>query len=148
MIQDNYYFDTINHVSHINDKYSNLYKKEDGKIYNLKEETNYKQKKIKKIDIPENTFLITEISKETKQFNFDKFDKIISITDSDSYGILGFQEYIERNNIKFAERIDIYNLDKTILEKILKLENIYNFEIAFEKIKNKLIENNFETEYK
>lgn len=148
--KDQYYFDFVKPVFHLNDS-SLLFHKYQDNIYNAfgELETSLSEFKLTHLNIPNNTFL--EAIKNENSFQNSKMtsnvDQIISICDWDNRGKLVFAKYLEENHIDFkdAECLKLIDLESDSLIKTLKSKPL-NFQDVFDNLKIKLEKNNFESE--
>jgi len=148
--KDQYYFDFVKPVFHLNDSSLLLHKYQDNIYNSLGElETSLSEFKLTHLNIPNNTFL--EAIKNENSFQNSKMttnvDQIISICDWDNRGKLAFAKYLEENHIDFkdAECLNLIGLESDSLIKILKSKPL-NFQDVFDDLKIKLEKNNFESE--
>ena len=101
--KDNYFFDYVRFVSHFDDDFVRMRKKNNTYYLNAKK-VNFKPLTLKSVDIPMDTYL------ENMDCNFcyspdidvSKMDKIICICDCDTQGFLAFAKYMEVKNISNA----------------------------------------------
>lgn len=148
--KDEYYFDCINPIFHLNDRFL-LFRKYDNEIYSRGEKYDFKPLTLNHLEIPNDTFIEANQIKYShiyKKEEMKNFDKIISICDPDDYGTLEFAKYLEVNNLDFNKVASFYLKDftETSILKTLKSKPL-GFDNVFQELCNKLKQNNFQCQY-
>lgn len=145
---DTYYFDYIKMVTHINDEFFKIRKRDDG-YFCGRTKVNFIPLKLNAIDIPIDTYL----ENQETSFSYNKdidhsiIDVVVSACDPDVCGKLAFAKYVEHYDIKNPIVLNINDLAEQSLKNSLQLHNAIPFEKDFEKVKDFLIKENFRSEY-
>lgn len=145
---DNYYFDCIKMVTHLNDNIIRM-RKRDGNYYMGHKQVDFIPLKLNDIDIPIDTFLENNECNfgYSKNIKHSDMDLIIGVCDPDVYGKLAFKKYVEHYNISDALFINLFVLSDDYLKENLVIEKAISFNREFENIKKHLIDNNYECDY-
>lgn len=153
IFKDEYYFDCINPIFHLNDGLI-LFRKYENGIYSHGEKSNLEPLTLNHLEIPNDTFVEankTEYSYLYKKENMKDFDEIISICDPDDCGILGYAKYLEVNHVDFDKAKSLYMNDfteTTIFNTFNTLTSeLLPFNEVFEKLCGKLEQNKFQCQY-
>ena len=145
---DTYYFDYIKMVTHIDDEFIKIRKRDDG-YFRGRTKVNFIPLKLNAIDIPIDTYL----ENQETSFSYNKdidhsiIDVVVSACDPDVCGKLAFAKYVEHYDLKNTKVINYNDLSDNALKKVLELNEMVTFEEDFEKVKEKLIKENFASEY-
>ena len=145
---DNYYFDCVRIVTHLNDEYIRI-RKRNGEYFCGRTKVNFVPLKLKEIDIPIDTYLENQETNFSYQKDIDHsiLDVVVSACDNDICGKLAFAKYVETYNIKNPLVFNINDLSEKSLVNSLQLQNAISFEKDFERVKEFLIKENFRSEY-
>ena len=148
--KDEYFFDYINPVFHMNDKVL-LFRKYNDKIYQMGKKSDFIPLNLTHLEIPNNTFIELkniDFSYSYKKDDFIHFDKILSICDPDDYGILEFAKYLEVNNIPYENAKCFYlnDFDDETIANTLKSSPM-EFNDIFKSLCEKLKKTNFACQY-
>jgi DNA-binding transcriptional regulator YiaG len=128
-----------NHVLHLNDKYM-LLRKRDNQYFYQRQNMKLEKLQLSNFEIKEDTYLVQTI--QEKPIN-KTYDIIYCVADSDELGILTIAKYLEAQNIKDATYITT-SLFYDVAKKDNKIES---FTSIYNKIKNKIILDNFKAPY-
>lgn len=144
--ENTYYFAQITPTHHINDQFLRFRKDENFQIYQQRkkiEEANWL--KLNNIEIPLGTYF--EINNFIEKINPNDYDLIIGCPDNDTNGILALQKLCERNNIENIKFYGFISLTDSEILKLLKLENLQDFNDVFLSCYEKMKNNNFSADY-
>lgn len=145
---DNYYIDYIHVVTHLNDDFFKM-RKRNNEYFRGRTKVDFIPLKLKAIDIPKDTYLENQTSTFAYRKDIDRsiIDVVVSACDPDICGKLAFAKYVEHYDIKNAIVLNLIDLTEEALKKSLQLSNGIPFEKDFEKVKDFLLKENFRSEY-
>lgn len=144
IFKDNYFFDFVCPVRHLQDECVRI-RKVDDKYYHFGKELNANCLKLNSLEIPENTYL--EMNGNSIAYKnsacISNMDLIVCACDSDFEGWLAFSKYMEVNNLNIETIKILKYLSLTHYDLLNSLLNLTDFKDTFNKMKNELENNEF-----
>lgn len=135
-------------VYHINDGIMAFHLGDNGEIMNRDKIEDAEWLTLKKVDIPKETFFeLNNVDFYKTDIDISQYDMIVLAPDHDANGILGSQKFMEDCNIQNAKYFKLYDLTEVNMDKLIRLEDLQDFDNVFQEMYNDLQKNGFIAQY-